>query len=124
MQTSQQLFEQLRREAIMKYRIPGPLVDQAIALNWTAYDVQQAQKDENGQPIRRPSLATLIVRGQHGWYVVRNKSCSCDTHDGICVHRIAAWIHREIIIRPLAEARGVAPSVIQAEWFDVGDGAK
>ena len=119
---TQLLFQQLRREAITKYHIPGPLVDQAIALNQNPYDVQQARKDENGHPIYKPSLSTLIVRGQHGWYVVRSKSCSCETHDGICVHRIAAWIHREIIIRPLAEARGVAPSVIQAEWFEMKDG--
>ncbi len=101
-------FETLAKEALTRWPAqvdPARLVRAVDILQSNRWNVQLAHRDENDQPIK-PSYAVLIVRGSHGWYVVREKSCTCpDSRAGhICKHRIAAWLYRESIIRPLAEA--------------------
>ncbi len=63
-------------------------------------NVQQAHYDEDGGRIT-PSLEVLIVRGSHGWYVVRKHSCTCPDHRSghVCKHRLAAWLYTTFISR-------------------------
>ena len=96
------IYQELKREAVNALHQDPAMVEAALDILDTSANVQNANADENGQRIN-PSLAVLIVRGEHGWVVVRPGSCTCGSKT-ICAHRIAAWIHRESVIRPLAQA--------------------
>ncbi len=100
-------YESLAAEARSRWPSIDPArLERALeivkASNW---NVQPARRDENEQPIA-PSLEVLIVHGRHGWYVVRRHSCTCpDSRSGhVCKHRLAAWLYREIVTRPIKEA--------------------
>ena len=106
----------LAQEAVMIYGLEAKRVQRAADLARNPYNVQQAKRDELGETIK-PSLNKLIVKGSKGWYIVTRGWCQCpdNTRGNTCKHRIAAWMHRESIVRPLAQARRVAPAVILAE---------
>ena len=108
----------LAQEAVLFYGQDPARVQRAADLARKPYAVQNAQRDEAGEGIPRPSLSVMCVKGQSsGWYVVRPGSCTCPDHKNgnTCKHRIAAWMHRELIIRPLAKARRTTPAQILAE---------
>jgi hypothetical protein len=106
----------LAQEAATVYGQDPKRVQRAADLVRTPGNVQNARRDEFDEPIK-PSLKVLCVKGSKGWYVVRAGFCQCpDNAKGhTCKHRIAAWIHRESIVRPLAQARRVEPAQIFAE---------
>lgn len=106
----------LAQEAATIFNADPARVQKAANLCRDPYAVQNARYDFLGEPIK-PTLKALIVKGAHGWYNVSLKACTCKDHTqgNICKHRIAAWMHREAIIRPLAKARRVAPAVVLAE---------
>lgn len=106
----------LAQEAVTIYGADPKRVQKAADLARQKAAVQQAHRDENGEQIK-PSLRVLAVKGSSGWYVVKNGTCTCkDNEQGnICKHRIAAWMHREAIARPLAAARRTTPAKILAE---------
>lgn len=106
----------LAQEAATIFNAEPMRVQKAANLCRDPYAVQNARFDFLGEPIK-PTLKALIVKGSKGWYNVSLKACTCKDHTqgNICKHRIAAWMHREAIIRPLAKARRVAPAVVLAE---------
>jgi hypothetical protein len=106
----------LAQEAAILYGQDPGRINRATEIARRRGMVLQAHRDEDGNAIS-PSLSTICVRGATGWYIVRPGSCTCqDTaHGHVCKHRIAAWMHREIIIRPLAQVRRVTPAIILAE---------
>lgn len=95
----------LAQEAATIFNAEPMRVQKAANLCRNPYAVQNARFDFLGEPIK-PTLKALIVKGSHGWYNVSLKACTCKDHaqGNICKHRIAAWMHREAIIRPLAKA--------------------
>ena len=106
----------LAQEAVTIYNAEPKRTQKAAQLARTPYAVQNARFDFLGNAIK-PTLKNLIVKGAAGWYNVSLKACTCPDHTkgNTCKHRIAAWIHREAIIRPLAKARRTAPAVVLAE---------
>ena len=114
--TEGNIYLMLAQEAAVLFGQDPARINRAVEIVRTSHAVQNANRDESGQEIQ-PSLNCLCVKGSSGWYVVRPGSCTCeDSKRGhTCKHRIAAWMHRESIIRPLAQARRVAPAVILAE---------
>lgn len=110
----------LAQEAATIYNLDPMRVQRAAEIvNKSRYNVQNAQRDENGVTIDSPSLKTLIVKSEsgRGWYVVTQGACTCEDHKrgNTCKHRIAAWMHREMITRAHAVARHTTPAVIFAE---------
>jgi hypothetical protein len=109
----------LAQEAVTIYALDPARVQRAAQIAHRRYTIINAYKDEHGITIPRPSLNVLAVESdtRRGWYVVRPGSCTCkDNENGhTCKHRIAAWMHRESIIRPLATARRVSKTQILAE---------
>ena len=110
------LITALAQEAAVIYNLEPQRIAKAADLARNPYSVQQARRDEHENPINK-SIKVLCVKGSSGWYVVRPNFCTCPDHTrgNVCKHRIAAWIHREAIVRPLAQARRVAPAVVLAE---------
>lgn len=110
----------LAQEAITIYGQDPKRVQRAADLNRDSYAVQQARKDANGEKITAPNWKTAIVKGQAGWYVVTRGTCTCkDAEKGYtCKHRIAVWMRRESIARPLAAARRVSVAQIIAEVLE------
>lgn len=95
----------LAQEAATIFNAEPMRVQKAANLCRDPYAVQNARFDFMGEKIK-PTLKNLIVKGAHGWYNVSLKACTCKDHTqgNICKHRIAAWMHREAIIRPLVIA--------------------
>lgn len=106
----------LAQEAATIFNAEPMRVQKAANLSRDPYAVQNARFDFLGNPIK-PTLKNLIVKGSAGWYNVSLKACTCPDHSkgNTCKHRVAAWMHRELIVRPLAKARRVAPAVVLAE---------
>lgn len=106
----------LAQEAVTVYSLDPKRVQRATQLARDPYAVQNARRDENGEQIA-PSLKVQCVKGSKGWYVVRAGKCTCPDHakNNTCKHRIAAWMRRESIARPLAAARHMSPAQIIAE---------
>lgn len=106
----------LAQEAVILFGADPARVIRAAELARNPYTVQQAAKDEQGNPIAK-SLNVFAVKGSSGWYVVRPGACTCEDHKRghVCKHRLAAWMHRENIVRSIAQVRKVAPSVVLAE---------
>jgi hypothetical protein len=106
----------LAQEAVLLFGADPARVIRAAELARDPHKVQQAGKDESGETIKK-SLNVFIVAGSSGWYVVRPGSCTCEDHKRghVCKHRLAAWMHRENIVRSLAQVRKVAPAVVLAE---------
>ena len=103
----------LAQEAATIFNADPARVQKAANLARDPYAVQNARYDYLGNPIK-PTLKALIVKGSAGWYNVSLKSCTCPDHakGNICKHRIAAWMHREAIIKPLAKARNNRAAVL------------
>ena len=115
--TDSDIITLLAQEAAILYGADPERINKAAELARQPYAIQNARKDFLGEPIK-PSLNTLIVKGHAGWYLVSKGSCTCpdSTKRGqVCKHRIAAWMHREAIIRPLAKLRRRTPVQILAE---------
>ena len=106
----------LAQEAATVYSLDPKRTQRAADLVRNPTNVQQARRNEIDEPIK-PSLLMLIVKGSSGWYIVRPNFCQCpdNARGNTCKHRIAGWMHRESIIRPLAAARRVEKSQILAE---------
>lgn len=107
----------LAQEALTVYALDPGRIARAADLARDPYKVQQAKRDVFGGPIK-PTLNNLIVKAsKNGWYMVTRGSCTCKDHTrgNVCKHRIAAWMHRESIIRPLAQARRTTTARILAE---------
>ncbi len=79
---------------------PDRVLRAAELVTSSPYNILPARRDEHDQPIK-PDHDVLAIRGQQGWYVVRKHSCTCQDHarGNVCKHRIAAWIHQQLIIR-------------------------
>lgn len=107
----------LAQEAATIYNLDPKRVQRAADLARNKYNIQPAKRDENGETIPNPSYKKVCVKGSKGWYVVAQGSCTCDDHKrgNTCKHRIAAWMQREAIARPLAAARRVTVKEILAE---------
>ncbi len=107
----------LAQEAAVIYGADPARVDRAASLARNPYQVQQARRGHNGEKVT-PSLNLLCVQGSKGgWYLVSHGKCQCEDHKRgeVCKHRIAAWMHREAIIRRHAELRRTTPAAILAE---------
>lgn len=106
----------LAQEAVTVYGLEPGRVQRAAELARDPYAVQNARRNEHGEQIK-PSLKVQCVKGSKGWYTVRPGSCTCPDHakGNTCKHRIAAWMRRESITRPLAEARKMTPAEVLAE---------
>ena len=96
----------LAQEAATLYNLDPQRVQRAAEIVRSSRTaVQMAKRDEFGEPIAQPSYKKMIVKGsKSGWYVVTRGSCTCKDHANghTCKHRIAAWIKKESIIRPIA----------------------
>ena len=108
---------QLAQEAATIYGQDPQRIQKAAALARTKGEVQPANRDYMGEQIKNPSMKTLIVKGRAGWYIVERGNCQCpDNKKGnTCKHRIAAWMYREMIARPIAQARKTTTAKIYAE---------
>jgi hypothetical protein len=106
----------LAQEAATVYNLDPKRVQRAAELARNPFAIQNARRDENDKQIT-PSLRVQCVKGSKGWYVVRPNFCTCPDHQrgNTCKHRIAAWIHREAITRPIAQARHITPAEVFAE---------
>jgi hypothetical protein len=115
--TQGDLITVLAQESAVIYGADPPRIQKATELARTPYAIQNAQRDYMGEKIKSPSMKTLIVKGRAGWYIVEKGNCQCpDNKKGnTCKHRIAAWMHREAIARPLAQARRTTPAKILQE---------
>lgn len=108
--TGDDVTVQLAQTAATVYNLDPWRVQRAADLNRNPYNVQIARKDENGQKIAQPSYKKMIVKGSKGgWYITTRGTCTCKDHANghTCKHRIAAWMRRESIARPLATAARV-----------------
>lgn len=109
----------LAQEAVTVYGLDPQRVQRAAEIIHRRFAIVNAQRDEHGITISRPSIKVLAVESdrRNGWYVVRAGSCTCkDNEQGnTCKHRIAAWMYRESITRPLAAARRTTTARILAE---------
>ena len=107
----------LAQEAATIYNLDPKRIQKAAELARNKYNIQPAKRDANGEIIPNPSYKKVCVKGSKGWYVVTQGSCTCEDHrrGNTCKHRIAAWIQRETIARPLAAARKVSVKQIYAE---------
>lgn len=111
------LITTLAQEAATIYGADPERVQKAATLARTPYAIQNAQRDFLDNPIK-PSIKSLIVKSSKGgWYIVERGQCQCpDNQKGnTCKHRIAAWMHREAIARPLAQARRTTTAKILQE---------
>ena len=106
----------LAQEAATIYNQDPARVQKAAILARTKSAVQNARYDFLGNPIK-PTLKNMIVKGAAGWYNVSPKSCTCPDHakGNTCKHRIAAWMHKESIIRPLAQVTRKTTAQVFAE---------
>lgn len=106
----------LAQEAAILYGADPARIQRGADIARNPYRVQQARRDFMGEQIK-PNLKTIIVQSDsgNGWYIVTKGTCQCKDRAPICKHRIAAWIYREAITRPLAQARRTTPAVILAE---------
>jgi len=111
------LIVTLAQEAATIYNLDPKRVQKAADLARNKYNIQPAKRDENGETIPHPSYKKVCVKGSKGWYVVTQGSCTCEDNKrgNVCKHRIAAWMQRETIARPLAAARRVSVKEILAE---------
>lgn len=109
----------LAQEAVTVYGLDPARVQRAAEIVLSSRTaVQIAKRDENGNPITNPNYKKLAVVGSKGgWYVVTRGACTCKDHANghTCKHRIAAWMKKESIARPLAAARRVAVKTIMQE---------
>lgn len=115
---STDIINTLAHEAVTIYNLDPLRVQRASVLARDPYKVQPAKRDEHGETITNPSWKTIIVKATgDGWYVVKNSNCQCvDNKNGnTCKHRIAAWMRRESIARPLAQARKTTTQIILQE---------
>lgn len=110
------MLKNLAQEAATVYNLEPGRVMKAAELARQVSAIQQARRDERNEQIK-PSLKVLIVRGRAGWYVVRTGSCTCpDSRRGnVCKHRIAAWMYREAIVRPMVQVSKKTRAVVLAE---------
>lgn len=110
------LITALAQEAVILYSADPARVQRGADIARNPYKVQQARRDFADQPIT-PTLKTIIVQSEsgRGWYIVEKGTCQCKDTAPICKHRIAAWIYRECITRPIAKARRTTPAAILAE---------
>lgn len=106
----------LAQEAVILYGADPKRVQRGADIARNPHKVQQARRDYMDMPIK-PTLKTIIVKSESGkgWYIVTKGTCQCKDPAPICKHRIAAWIYREAITRPLAQARRTTPAAILAE---------
>lgn len=116
--TGADLITILAQESVTIYGAEAKRVHRAAQLARNPYMIQPARRDENGEPVARASYKILAVKSSRdGWYVVHHGKCTCKDHQkgNVCKHRIAAWMRRESIARPLAAARRVETAIIMAE---------
>lgn len=112
----------LAQEAATIYNQEAKRVQKAAELNRDTFAVQIAKRDKFGDPIHYPTWKTAIVKGSDGgWYVISKGECTCQDHKrgNTCKHRIAVWMRRESIARPLAAARRVPVAQIISEVLEV-----
>jgi len=113
---SQDIITRLAQEAITVYGLDLQRIIKAAELARGRNNILPARRDYMDQPIKNASLKLLCVRGSKGWYLVTRGSCTCPDNRGhVCKHRIAAWIYRETIARPLAKARRTTTAKILQE---------
>ena len=110
----------LAQEAVTVYGLDGKRAHRAAGIARNRYAVQVAQRDEHGEtiPMEKRSHKRMAVKGTNGgWYVVTTGSCTCPDHKNghVCKHRIAVWMVKQSIARPIAAARRVSVPVIVAE---------
>jgi len=109
----------LAQEAATLYNLDPQRVQRAAEIVRSSRTaVQMAKRDEFGEPIAQPSYKKMIVKGsKSGWYVVTRGSCTCKDHANghTCKHRIAAWMKKESIARPIAAVRRTSVKTILEE---------
>ena len=109
----------LAQEAATLYNLDPQRVQRAAEIVRSSRTaVQMAKRDEFGEPIAQPSYKKMIVKGsKSGWYVVTRGSCTCKDHANghTCKHRIAVWMKKESIARPIAAVRRTSVKTILEE---------
>lgn len=106
MATRFEVQNELEKEAVQKYNIPERVVYSASAII-TRKGIVLAKVDENGEPIMPSKSVYAVIHpvaGRHNhWLVVKpqKKFCNCQSEPNQppCVHRLAVWMHEEIIKR-------------------------
>ena len=95
----------LATEAVLLYKLDPARVQRGATIANQRGMIVLAKRDENGVEIK-PDYNVIAVRSPsnpRGWYIVRKGSCTCPDAAGgtVCKHRIAAWIYKELHLRPV-----------------------